>query len=158
MSLLPRKTYEMPFLLSVALGCATLACVFTLWAALLGLVGRGDFKFNGQPADPARVMRYVWVLLPPGLLAGPVAYGIRRERSWSRYAILLWWVAYGALFIGFNLVVNTAQAAIEPTVNTLLGLGFSWWYLYRKANVVAYYDALETREMINGHEANVAGG
>src|SRR5262245_23584715 len=149
----------MPLLLSVIFGCATVACAVSAWATVLGLFGLGRFTINGQEADPIVFLRaYGWVLLLPGLLAAPIAYAIRYERPWSRDAVILWWVAFGALFVVFNLAVNSPSSVLKPLVNAAVGLGFSWWYLYRKPTVVAYYEALEARDREITQLTSSAGG
>jgi hypothetical protein len=61
-----------------------------------------------------------------------VAYGLAKDRHWSR------WVMMMLLVLGIVLLPGPFANAINYGLSIALA-GFGWWYLYKKPNVVEYY-------------------
>lgn len=77
-------------------------------------------------------------LIPLLIVSILAAYGLAKDRHWSR------WVVMGLLVLGVILI----PPPFASTLNYWLSGGFAvfgYWYLYHKPNVVAYYDAIRSR-------------
>jgi hypothetical protein len=146
---------ERPFLLTAWMGVSSLyfagVVIVLLVNAVSGAAG------GGSGADASARAFFVGLLLTVGgaVLTGAAAAGIWKGRSWTRPVLLAtWvWVAVAALLSILSVdpprgtwpagFVQKVMLAILPTVVILLvGCAATWWYLYRKRNVVAYFDAI----------------
>ncbi|HEX6368024.1 MAG TPA: hypothetical protein VF006_03760 [Longimicrobium sp.] len=84
----------------------------------------------------------VVMLLMGSLPAGVLAWGLWRERSWTRAGLLIWW-------IGLSAVVAALGRWLPPMVGVVGVLGLLlyapafWWYLFRKRTVAEYYASVE---------------
>lgn len=144
---------KIPLLIRMAAAFAGLwtACTLLLLVMMLliALFSHGPFEFNGSPVSRAEFLRRGWpVALAFGLVAtcfGTIAVGVWRERSWVRPAVLAFWLAISALLVGQGVVgdIDLFEAIVWPVIY----IGFVGWYFYSKPNVVAYYRALERREL-----------
>jgi hypothetical protein len=102
---------------------------------------------NGRTMTPAEFYRENWALL--GTLAlfavtlGVIGAGLRRERRWVRP-----WALALAVINAIAGTVSLAGEGASPAEHTwiqvvnLALLVLTWWYLYRKPSVVAYYRGL----------------
>ena len=77
-------------------------------------------------------------VIPLLILSIVAAYGLAKNRYWSRAALMT------LLVLG---VVLVPPEMASPTMYALsvAVAGFGWWYLYRKANVVGYYRVIRER-------------
>jgi hypothetical protein len=148
----PPTRLEMPFLLLCAMGfCAFFAVVGTLayLGILLSLLGDGPFTVNERPVTRAGFLAAIWpllVALPPALAsAAGVAYGLRRERPWSRPVLLGFGILNGLLSVGLALGQGDVGDVLTAGLWTALVVGMPAWYLYRKGAVVAYYHAVTAK-------------
>lgn len=77
------------------------------------------------------------------LAAAPIAYGLWKERSWTRPFLF---VFFGISELGKYLMPRWREAPAAALIPRLLIsaalIGLLGWYLYRKRSVVGYYDAL----------------
>ena len=74
-------------------------------------------------------------IIPLLILSIIVAYGLAKDRHWSR------WVSMLLLVLGVVLIPPPLANATDYVLSVGLA-GFGWWYLYRKSNVVEYYAAI----------------
>lgn len=75
-------------------------------------------------------------VIPLLILSIITAYGLAKNRRWSRPVMMF------LLILGIVLVPPQLANPMGYAISTVLAV-FGWWYLYRKANVVAYYDAIK---------------
>jgi hypothetical protein len=143
---------EMPFLLQCGMALSTL--ITMLGTAILGLFGLAlvldrRFTIDGRPVSREAFLHQTWWMYPAlaliCIVTGAIAYGLRRERAWSRLAILSFWVVnalcgtFGSWISGDSL-----QSADVPQFAAfyLVLAGIASWYLYAKRDVRAYYAAI----------------
>jgi uncharacterized membrane protein YfcA len=74
-------------------------------------------------------------VIPLLVLSIVVAYGLAKDRHWSRWMMMMLLVL--AIVLIPPQLANPTDYAISVGVAV-----FGWWYLYRKGNVVAYYIAI----------------
>ncbi len=149
-----RTRLEMPLLLLCGMGffafftaVGTIAYTFLLLAAL---AGGGGFSFNGVPTDRAGFFAEAWptlVAFPPLLiLLGSIAYGLWRERPWSRLAMMGFWAAIVLVSVAAQLFQPDGTATfLAGLVMTSVMWAVAWWYCYRKRSVAAYYSVIFSR-------------
>ena len=148
----PRVSSRVPIPLLIKCGWAFMA----IWAvtmyvtAAVVLVGATiDAIVNGL--GPTRVTRGVIVDVSGFILfaavSGPFAWGVWKERPWTREVAMAFWVC--------AVLISVAQVILEPTQLAQDARGILWpliwaamavWYFYRKRDVVRYYDDLRARE------------
>lgn len=121
--------------------------IFSLFAAgiiLLLLISApfdvGSYSINGQPVSgPEFLRRAGWLFGVVAVVLGAIGIGLLIERPWSRQLMLAYW-----LLIPLALLLDddvTAEELFAMSFFTALGAGIAWWYLYRKTNVRAYFEA-----------------
>ena len=157
----PRTRLEMPFLLICVMGfCAFAAVVGTLayLGIVLALFSDGPFNVNGHPVTRAGFIRAIWPLLVvfPPMLAGAAAaaYGLRRERPWSRRLLLDLGFLNAVLTLGLTLADGTPDNLVAAGMWCFVIAGVPAWYLYRKATVVAYFRAVSASSGAQGSLTN----
>jgi uncharacterized membrane protein YtjA (UPF0391 family) len=74
------------------------------------------------------------------------AYAIWRERSWSRWPMVFFWLAQVAGAIGSGWADAGIAGAAAGLASLLIILVLVGWYLFDKENVVEYYRSLEKKE------------
>lgn len=99
--------------------------------------GVGTLNASALTGESAR--RSVIVLL---VVSIAIAYGLAKDRHWSR------WMMMGLLVLGVVTLPFTPELASGGMYAASIALAvFGWWYLYRKPNVVGYYEEIRrTRE------------
>ena len=117
---------------------------------LLGLavVGTGDLTLFGERVTGGDYLRRAGPLLGPvGLALCLVALGLQRDARWSRPMMLVVWVI-PIVQGGARLVQGTLEQSwnITTLIGSLIALPLAVLYLYRRDNVVAYYDARLEKE------------
>jgi hypothetical protein len=142
----------MPFLLTCVMGfCALTAVVGTLayLVIALSLLGSGPFTVNDQPVTRAGFVEAMWpvLLVFPPMLAGAAsaAYGLRRERPWSRRLLLALGVFNAAVTLGLAPTAGEPEHWVAAGMWCVVIVGVPAWYLYRKAAVVSYFRAVSAR-------------
>ncbi len=137
-----------PLLMRLGGSFAALYCAGATLLVALGFARRIPYVIDGWP-----VSREDWLRLAVPLftitivLMAAIAYGLLRERAWSRHVVLMHWAAvggYGLILLGLD-AVETALA-VRVAAQGFVGGAFSVWYFYRKPNVVAYFQSLQKRE------------
>lgn len=132
-----------PGFLTFIAGLYTFTAGMIVLMGLMAVIGIGTYRINGQQVSPDEFLtRAMPLFLTVGAAVGTIAYGVWRDRAWAR-----------PLLLGFVLTITVAPvimaaltggnvAELLPSaVVMLLFTGFLAWYLYRKSNVVAYFDA-----------------
>jgi len=124
---LPLQTFQKPALLKGGMVvCWIYAAVLALFLAILPAAGAVGADFlNGS-----RIF-----IIPLLVLSIVVAYGLAKDRHWSRWVMML------LLVLGIVLIPPPLANPIDYGFSIAFAI-FGWWYLYRKPNVVAYYDAV----------------
>lgn len=89
-------------------------------------------ELSAQSLDAIRLF-----IIPLLVISIIVAYGLAKNRHWSR------WVSMLLLVLEIVLIPPPLANATDYGLSIALA-GFGWWYLYRKRNVVEYYAAIET--------------
>lgn len=79
-------------------------------------------------------------LIPVLALSVIVAYGLAKDRHWSRWMMML------LLILGVVFIPPPLDNAIGFVLAAALA-GFGWWYLYKKPNVVEYYQAIKQKQL-----------
>ncbi len=143
----------MPFLLLCGMGFSAFMAGIGLLVLILMvpmLVFGSSFTFNGEAVSRAEFLARSWPLLLfwPLLmgLVGAIAYGLLRERSWSRSCILAFWgiSAIAQVPLAFQADSSGMELVSALLAFAILG-GCAVWYLYGKTNVIAYYHAIGQR-------------
>jgi hypothetical protein len=113
-----------------------------LWGLLVA-AGAVDVEIiNGELLGPAGAL---FAALIYGLI-GFTGWAVYRNRYWSR-PLLLWLpipVTACLAAIAYSENLNVSAAVLEYTLTTVVpSMAILYWYLYRKENVVAYYQRLQ---------------
>ena len=80
-----------------------------------------------------------------GLYTAALSYGFWRGRTWTRPLLLLLVVGFVCYGIWDMLRTRDMEKALILAVGDLVFVGGTYWYLYRKRNVAAYYAELMRR-------------
>lgn len=147
----PKRRYDMPLLLLCGLGfsvfAAAVGALVLVGFGLASLFGSGgNYTVNDQPVTRAQFYAAIWPLyliapLAFGCIAA-IAYTLWREDPRSRPLMLGYWGLMVCVSLGLAIGEGTADAWAGVVPGALILL-LAWAYLYRKANVVAYYRVLE---------------
>jgi hypothetical protein len=92
----------------------------------------GGFSEANQAEFLSLTREFVVPLLAVSII---VAYGLAKDRHWSRGMMMV------LLLLGIALIPPPFANAIDYGASVAFA-GFGWWYLYRKPNVVEYYEAI----------------
>lgn len=143
---LRRAEVPKPPLLLLGQFGASVAGVAFLGLLLLAPFDVGTFNIAGeQMRGPEFLVRAGWVFLLIGGWLAAIGLGLWRERAWARPLMMAYWpmsavLAYAPAWSG-----GRATDLTGLLVFTAIAAALAWWYLYRKANVVAYFHALGRR-------------
>jgi hypothetical protein len=74
------------------------------------------------------------------------AYGIWRERSWARWAMIAFWILVLASNVGVGWSDSGLSGVARATAGMLLPIVLAVWYLFGREQVVEYYRMLELEE------------
>lgn len=88
-------------------------------------------ELSAQSLDAIRLF-----IIPLLVMSIIVAYGLAKDRHWSR------WVSMLLLVLGIVLIPPPLANVTDYALSVALAV-FGWWYLYRKPNVVEYYAAID---------------
>jgi hypothetical protein len=145
-----RRRFEMPLLLLCGLGFSAFfsalgVIVFTIFAFTIPFTS--SYSVDGRAATRAEFVAASWPLLgilPLLLLFAGIAYTLWRELPRSRVLILFFWGANLIVVVGLEIWGPIKERGDwTPALVYPILIALVWWYLYRKAAVVAYYRALE---------------
>jgi hypothetical protein len=115
-----------------------------LWLGLFGAAtGCGHFAINGEVVSGADFLSEAGlaVAILGGLLLA-AAYGIWTERTWSRHAVMGYWL-YQLLFLE---MLSSGAGHRATMLGMLPFLGGSAIYLYGADDATAYFRALKARD------------
>jgi hypothetical protein len=128
--------------------------IVTLGTAMFGLIAPlglglapfdiGSFEINGEAVSGPEFLRRAGLLFGlVALMSAVVAYGLLRQRAWTRPALLSAWgaILLAGIFIAAQQETPRGDLPIQ-TVTAVAAFALAAWYLYRKANVVSYFAAL----------------
>ena len=139
----PRTVVEPPLVLAVLFGCLTLLCTWCTVLLVFMVINIGSYEIDGEPATRAEFLRVMGIpTLVFGGLSGVAAWALRRERTWAREAILVFW-GTATVVVVLLLATQGRLRALGWLPAILAGaLGAFGWYLYFKGSVRTYYNAL----------------
>jgi uncharacterized membrane protein YtjA (UPF0391 family) len=152
---LARQKAERPMLLTIGMYVSPGLGGLVLLQLLLAPFNAGSYSINGESVTGVDFLEHAgpfFAVIGASCLAA--AYGIWRGRTWSRWAMVAFWVAQVAGAIGFGLAAGSTAEAASAMAGLLLPILVAWWYLFEKENVVEYYRALEKEN--RAREARVA--
>jgi hypothetical protein len=143
----------MPFLLLAGMGLSA----FMTGVGALAYVGivimipfSKSFTMNDVPVTRSAFLAESWPFFVtyPLLLAafGLVAYGLWRERPWSRDIMMALWLLGAAASVILQFVTPAPRGDfLAGLFSMALCAGLAGWYLYGTATVRSYYQALSER-------------
>lgn len=126
------------------------ACALTLASVWLG---DGPLMIDGVPTARDEVLDLlVPMLVPLGLCAAAAAMTLWIESPWARPTLLFALLLAGpfATYPQWSEATNPGGAPALGLLAVTPALLLLWWYLYLKANVVAYFRALSERRYGGG--------
>jgi hypothetical protein len=137
-----------PALLWVGQFATALAGGMTLLLLALAPFDAGTFTLNGEEVSGPEFLRrgggLVFAVI--GGLFVAIAVGLWRGRGWSRPLMLYYWFVIAAIMIGLSWQQDASLAGAAPSLAFVaFAGGIAAWYLYRKENVVAYFEMLRQR-------------
>ena len=147
----PPYRLQMPFLMTVGMAFSALfagSCALGLVFSLLGtLLGFGSYHINEQEVTASEfLLTGAPFLLLFGALTGAIAYGLRKERLWTRKLVIVFWLLVSAIMIGFTVGGRSSDTTLlEAILWSVIYLGTTAAYFYLKPSVVQYYNTLRTR-------------
>jgi hypothetical protein len=144
---LERETVGRPLLLTIGMYVSFAFGGISVFMLLLAPLGAGSYSIDDEAVSGFEFLRRVGIYyLAIGGSAVAAAYAIWRERSWSRWAIVLFWLAQVATVIGSGWAESGIAGVAGGLASLLVILVLVAWYLFDKENVVAYYRSLEKGE------------
>ena len=144
---LARERVGRPLLLTIGMYVAPGFGGLFLLLVLLAPFNAATYTINGEQVSGMEFLRGGGLLFGlAGAAAVAAAYGIWRERSWSRWAMGGFWVAQLGGGIGVGWADSGLGGSVKAIGSLLLPILLAWWYLFDKENVVDYYRALEKVE------------
>ncbi len=144
---LTREKVSRPLLLTIGMYVAPASSGLFLLLVLLAPFNAATYTISGESVTGMEFLRSGGLISGVGSVASlAAAYAIWQERSWSRWAILIFWAAQLAAGIAFGLEDSGVGGAASAVASLLLPVVVSWWYLFEKDNVVEYFGALEKSE------------
>lgn len=137
---------QRPLPLTIGMVLSGALGAFSVGLTALAPFNLGTYSINGKTVTGPEFLRQVgtvWTV--GGLLCLVIAYGLYRERPWTRALMLAFWVVIGALTFATKMSKGSAGDLVSSIAWTVFCLGTTGAYLYAKTNVVDYYRALERR-------------
>ena len=136
-----REAHRKPLLLVLGqFGSFFVGALFTL-LSLLAPFDIGSFSIEGETVSgPEFLQRGGWLMALIGIVLLAIGVGIWREREWARFLMVAFWFSY--VLAGLMEIHGDLVNVISACIGAAIGASVAGWYLYRKPNVRAYYDAL----------------
>ena len=139
---------RVPFLITcgmafMAFFAGVAGIIIPLFVAI-ALFSRGPFTVNGAPVTRSEFLLTVAPILgamvPVAVTAGLFAWGVWKERPWTREVAIGFWALCLVISIGQVAFMREQRAeAVQGLVSTLILILVALWYFYVKGNVVTYY-------------------
>lgn len=144
---LRREKVGRPLLLTIGMYVAPTFGGLFLLLVLMAAFDAGTYSIDGEIVTGPEFLGRAGVLYAAlGGSAVAAAYAIWRERSWSRWAIVGFWLVQVAGAVGFGLADSGVGGVAAAIASYLLVLILVGWYLFDKENVVEYYRSLQKAE------------
>jgi len=144
---LERAKVDRPILLTIGMYVAPFFGGLFVLLVLLAPFNAATYTIDGETVSGVEFLRRAGMyFLAIGGSSLAAAYAIWRERSWSRWAIVAFWLAQSAAAIGFGWAGSGIAGVAAAIASLLLVLILVGWYLFDKENVVTYYRSLEKVE------------
>jgi hypothetical protein len=160
---IPRTRLNMPLLLLCGMGFGAFFAGLSLLVVggiLVMLPFTSTFTVNGASATRAEFIQQSWPLLVGFPIASgcalAVVYALWRELPWSRGAILGYWIVVLVAVCVMAIVTGEAVDLLPSILMFGSVIALLSWYLYRKPNVRAYYDALAELPHNRGTSPDIA--
>lgn len=136
----------MPLFLRVIMVFAAVFSFVATVIVILGVVGVLDYTIGNYATTRDEWLRLalpLWIFLI--LAMGGVAVTLWTRQAWARHLVMAIWLVIAVYALGLYFTQNLKLEVMLSTLVRVLVLGvFCLWYLYRKANVVAYFAHLQT--------------
>ena len=147
-SALKRRLATKPGLLVAGQMLSAMFGGILLGLLLLAVAGTGDLTLFGEAVTGGQFLRRAGPMLGGmGLMLGAIAFGLSRDRPWTRPLMVATWtlpIVEGATRLATGkLEYNWSILAF---VGSLVALPLAALYLYRRDNVVAYFEARAQRK------------
>ena len=156
---LEREKVGRPLLLTIGMHVAPAVGGMFLLMVVLALFDAGDYSINGETVSGFEFLQRAGIYyLIIGGCSVTAAYAIWRERSWSRWPMVFFWLAQVAAAIGFGWAASGIAGVAAGLAGLLLILVLVWWYLFEKENVVEYYRSLAKLEAAEEARRNAQPG
>ena len=141
---LARQKADRPLLLTIGMYVAPGFGALLLLQVVLAPFNGGEYSINGESVSGLEFIEHAGpVFAVIGASSIAAGYAIWRNRTWSRWPMLAFWIAQLAGAIGFGLAAGGVGKAAAAVSGLLLPIVVAWWYLFEKENVVEYYSALD---------------
>ena len=146
-----------PFLLTAWMGIGLLNAARMVLILLVTAGGSRPLGDDGRGIAAGAYLLGYFLTIAVTLLSIAGVFGIWKERRWTRRVLVATWLAIVAGIAVSVVSLPIASAGVvyprnftrlalaSRAISVLLplaGLAATWWYLYRKPNVVAYFDAI----------------
>jgi hypothetical protein len=132
-----------PLLLTLGLAFVTLWFAVVVLIFVVALVGNGPYKVDGQPVTKSEFFSdpRFFAFAPVIVISAWIAWALWRERPWARPLMLGSWIVVGVPPI-FARDADWASR-VSSILFVVITMTIASWYLYGKANVVAYFQRLK---------------
>jgi hypothetical protein len=115
------------------------------------------YTINGETVSGHEFLRTAGAAFGAmGIALLAIAFGIWKERGWTRYLIMAFWAVVLATNIGFGWAQSGLAGVVSAVAGSALVVVLVGWYLFGKENVVEYYQALEREQA--AEETRARGG
>lgn len=134
-----------PILLQVGMISSAVFGGVVVFILVLAPFGLGSYSINGEAVSGPEFFRQAGLLFGSlGILMLAIGLGLWLDRAWTRMLMMGYWGVLAVAGVA-QLVTgsSTVSDAIGFIVESFVALALAGWYLYRKDNVVAYYQRLE---------------
>jgi hypothetical protein len=158
-----KTRYEMPLLLLCGFGFSAFFTAVGLVAytvvVLATVFGNGPFTSFGREVSRGTFLREALPLLLafPTVLGffGVVAYGLWKEKPWSRTTMMAFWLVSFLATLGVS-VFTPAKTGdfVASLIGHVLLAALAGWYLYGNAGVVEYYRTLANVDRHHAEEGH----
>lgn len=144
-----RQKAPRPILLTIGLYTAPAAGMMLVLAFILAALNASFVRYtiNGEAVSGHEFMRTAGAAFgATGIASLAIAFGIWKERWWSRYVIMAFWAVVVAMNVGFGWAQSGFGGVASAVAGSALVVVLVGWYLFGKENVVEYYQALEREQ------------
>ena len=144
-----RQKAPRPTLLTIGLYTAPATGMMLVLAVLLAALNASFVRYtiNGDTVSGHEFLRTAGAAFGAmGISSLAIAFGIWKERGWSRYMIMGFWAVVLATNIGFGWAQSGFGGVVSAVAGSALLVVLVGWYLFGKESVVEYYQALEREQ------------